>query len=104
MYLTTFFALLLPTTHALKIATSLQWIEHTPQAYAIANFYNGTSPATLVSGGVANLASDSSIGIAMFLSFSLPTQPLSHPTLSYTQIDPTPSLSNWRYLPSSYRS
>ncbi|KAL5392840.1 hypothetical protein DPSP01_000536 [Paraphaeosphaeria sporulosa] len=55
---------LLPNISALKIATSLQWIEHTPQAYAIKNFYKGSSPATLSSGGVANLASDSSIDLA----------------------------------------
>ncbi|KAF2445797.1 periplasmic binding protein-like II [Karstenula rhodostoma CBS 690.94] len=55
---------LLPSISALKIATSLQWIEHTPQAYAIKNFYKGSSTATLSSGGVANLASDSSIDLA----------------------------------------
>jgi len=42
---------------SLKIATSLQWIEYTPQAYAIKNFYKGDSPATLQSGGVMTLAS-----------------------------------------------
>jgi ABC-type nitrate/sulfonate/bicarbonate transport system substrate-binding protein len=46
----------------LKIASSLQWIEHTPQPYAIKNFFNGS--ATLTSGGVANLASDKSIDLA----------------------------------------
>ena len=66
MYLTALVLplILLPISQALKIATSLQWIEHTPQAYAIKNFYKGVSPATLSSGGVANLASDSSIGTA----------------------------------------
>lgn len=49
---------------ALKIATSLQWIEHTPQPYAIKNFYKGSSTASLTSGGVANLASDSSFDLA----------------------------------------
>lgn len=54
----------LPPTRSLKIATSLQWIEHTPQAYAIENFYNGSSAASLTSGGVFNLATDSSIDLA----------------------------------------
>jgi len=49
---------------ALKIGTSLQWIEHTPQPYAIKNFYKGSSAASLVSGGVANLASDTSFDLA----------------------------------------
>jgi len=49
---------------ALKIATSLQWIEHTPQPYAIKNFYKGSDTATLSSGGVANLASDKSFDLA----------------------------------------
>lgn len=49
---------------SLKIATSLQWIEHTPQAYAIENFYNGSSAASLTSGGVFNLAADSSVDLA----------------------------------------
>ena len=49
---------------ALRIATSLQWIEHTPQPYAIKNFYKGTSSAQLVSGGVANLATDKTIDLA----------------------------------------
>ncbi|KAF2845401.1 hypothetical protein T440DRAFT_460350 [Plenodomus tracheiphilus IPT5] len=48
----------------LKIATSLQWIEHTPQPYAIKHFYNGSSPATLTSGGVANLGTDKSFDLA----------------------------------------
>lgn len=51
-------------TSALKIATSLQWIEHTPQPYAIKNFYKGASTATLMSGGVANLARDRSVDLA----------------------------------------
>lgn len=54
---------LLPA-YSLKIASSLQWIEHTPQPYAIANFYKGQSTASLSSGGVANLASDTSIDLA----------------------------------------
>ncbi|KAH7117697.1 hypothetical protein B0J11DRAFT_441862 [Dendryphion nanum] len=49
---------------SLKIATSLQWIEHTPQAYAIKNFYKGSSSASLTSGGVANLGSDKSFDLA----------------------------------------
>ncbi|TPX14615.1 uncharacterized protein E0L32_005307 [Thyridium curvatum] len=51
-------------TSALRIASSLQWIEHTPQPYAIKNFYKGSSTATLVSGGVANLGTDRSIDLA----------------------------------------
>lgn len=58
----------LPTTHALKIACVQQWIEHTPLPHAAANFYtpqNPTDPAvTLITGGVANLASDSTIDLA----------------------------------------
>jgi ABC-type nitrate/sulfonate/bicarbonate transport system substrate-binding protein len=49
---------------ALRIASNLQWIEHTPQPYAIKNFYKGDSAATLISGGVATLASDKSIDLA----------------------------------------
>ncbi|KAF2119275.1 hypothetical protein BDV96DRAFT_486506 [Lophiotrema nucula] len=57
-------ALLAPSIPALKIATSLQWIEHTPQPYAIKNFYKGSSTATLSSGGVANLASGTQFDLA----------------------------------------
>lgn len=49
---------------ALKISTSLLWIEHTPQPYAIKNFYKGRSAATLHSGGVASLGSDASFDLA----------------------------------------
>jgi ABC-type nitrate/sulfonate/bicarbonate transport system substrate-binding protein len=56
--------LLTPFASALKIGSSLQWIEHTPQPYAINNFYNGSSTATLVTGGVANLGSDTSFDLA----------------------------------------
>jgi hypothetical protein len=56
-YLVSFFALY-HSTLALRIASALAWIEHTPQPYTIAHFYNGTTPATLVFGGVANLAAD----------------------------------------------
>ncbi|KAF2464389.1 periplasmic binding protein-like II [Lindgomyces ingoldianus] len=56
--------LLSNTICALKIATSLQWIEHTPQPWAIKNFYKGDSAASLTSGGVANLASDKSFDLA----------------------------------------
>ncbi|KAH8893897.1 periplasmic binding protein-like II [Thozetella sp. PMI_491] len=55
---------LVPYAAALRIATSLQWIEHTPQPYAIKNFYKGSSAASLVSGGVPNLASDKTIDLA----------------------------------------
>jgi ABC-type nitrate/sulfonate/bicarbonate transport system substrate-binding protein len=53
-----------PFALSLKIASSLQWIEHTPQPYAIKNFYKGSSTATLISGGVANLGSDTSFDLA----------------------------------------
>jgi ABC-type nitrate/sulfonate/bicarbonate transport system substrate-binding protein len=43
---------------SLRIASSLAWIEHTPQPYAINNFYKGSTAVTLTSGGVADLASD----------------------------------------------
>lgn len=49
---------------ALKIAASLQWIEHTPLPYAITNFYNGSSTATLESGGVQNIQLDSTLDLA----------------------------------------
>ncbi|KAF1963300.1 periplasmic binding protein-like II [Byssothecium circinans] len=54
----------IPTISGIKIATSLQWIEHTPQPYAISKFYKGTSSASLTSGGVANLGSDTSFDLA----------------------------------------
>lgn len=55
----------IPTTvTGLRIATSLQWIEHTPQPWAIKNFYKGSSTAQLVSGGVQNLARDKTIDLA----------------------------------------
>lgn len=54
---------ILPTT-ALRIASSLDWIEHTPQRYAIEHFYEGSSPASLVSGGVYTLARDDSFDLA----------------------------------------
>ncbi|ORY10504.1 hypothetical protein BCR34DRAFT_566787 [Clohesyomyces aquaticus] len=57
-------ALLPVATSALKIGSSLQWIEHTPQPWAIKNFYKGSSAASLTSGGVANLASDKSFDLA----------------------------------------
>ncbi|KAF4624944.1 hypothetical protein G7Y89_g13224 [Cudoniella acicularis] len=56
-----FFTLQVP---ALKIATSLQWIEHTPQPYAIKNFYKGSDTASLMSGGVANIVTDKTIDLA----------------------------------------
>ena len=57
-------AVLASSAAGLRIATSLQWIEHTPQPYAIKNFYKGDSPATLVSGGVNNLAMDKTLDLA----------------------------------------
>jgi ABC-type nitrate/sulfonate/bicarbonate transport system substrate-binding protein len=51
--------------HCLKIACSQQWIEHTPLAYAASNFYNkaGGDQATIISGGIPNLA-DKSVDLA----------------------------------------
>lgn len=46
---------------ALKLASSLQVIEYTPQPYAIKNFYQGQ--ASIVSGGVASLPSDKTIDL-----------------------------------------
>ncbi|KAF2714274.1 periplasmic binding protein-like II [Pleomassaria siparia CBS 279.74] len=56
------FAYFLHTT-ALKIGSSLQWIEHTPQPYAIKNFYKGVTAPTIASGGVASVASDTSFDL-----------------------------------------
>jgi len=39
----------------LRVACSQSWIEHTPLAYAIKNFYKGDT-ATIVNGGVASLS------------------------------------------------
>lgn len=49
---------------SLKVATSLQWIEYTPQPYAIKNFYKGATSVSLTSGGVANLGTDKSFDLA----------------------------------------
>lgn len=46
---------------AIKLASSLQVFEHTPQPYAIKNFYKGQ--ASLVSGGVASLPSDKTVDL-----------------------------------------
>ncbi|KAG6354037.1 hypothetical protein INS49_005008 [Diaporthe citri] len=46
---------------AIKIAASLQVIEHTPLPYAIKNFYEGQ--ASIVSGGVASLPSDKTVDL-----------------------------------------
>ncbi|EAT89608.2 hypothetical protein HBH56_017100 [Parastagonospora nodorum] len=43
---------------SLRIASNLNWIEHTPQPYAIKHFYNGSTNATLVAGAVADLAAN----------------------------------------------
>jgi ABC-type nitrate/sulfonate/bicarbonate transport system substrate-binding protein len=56
-------ALWFAATSALKIGTNLMWIEHSPQPYAIKNFYKGASSVTLESGGVANVASDTSFDL-----------------------------------------
>lgn len=52
---------LFKTALAIKIATSLQVIEHTPLPYAIKNFYEGQ--ASIVSGGVASLPSDKTVDL-----------------------------------------
>lgn len=54
---------LLPTD-ALRIASNLDWVEHTPQRYAIEHFYEGSSPASLVTGGVYSLPRDNSFDLA----------------------------------------
>lgn len=49
----------------LTIGSSLQWIEHTPLAYAIKNnFYKGSDTANLVSGSVQSLGAGSSFDLA----------------------------------------
>ncbi|EAQ84073.1 predicted protein [Chaetomium globosum CBS 148.51] len=57
-----------PPTHALKIACVQQWIEHTPLPHAASTFYTPQNPSdppiTIVTGGVANLATDRSIDLA----------------------------------------
>ncbi|KAK4038979.1 hypothetical protein C8A01DRAFT_37097 [Parachaetomium inaequale] len=66
---TCLFLTLLPTllclqAHALKIACSQMWIEHTPLAYAAKNFYKAAGDtASITNGGVPNL-SDSSVDLA----------------------------------------
>lgn len=60
-------ALLLTLAHiasGLKIASSLTTIEYTPELVASQDYYNGTTPVSIVNGGVANLFSDSSIDLA----------------------------------------
>lgn len=47
-----------------QIEHSLLWIEHTLQPYAIENFYNGSTPATLMPGNTSDLASDGTIDLA----------------------------------------
>lgn len=54
---------LIPTI-ALRIASNLDWIEHTPQRYALEHFYEGNSQASLLSGGVFTLPTDSSFDLA----------------------------------------
>ncbi|KKY29992.1 hypothetical protein UCDDA912_g10091 [Diaporthe ampelina] len=46
---------------AIKLASSLQVIEYTPQPYAIKNFYKGQ--ASIISGGVASLPSDKTVDL-----------------------------------------
>lgn len=46
---------------AIKLASSLQVIEHTPLPYAIKNFYEGK--ASIISGGVASLPSDKTVDL-----------------------------------------
>lgn len=54
-------ATLFGTAVAIKLAASLQVIEHTPLPYAIKNFYKGQ--ASIVSGGVASLPSDNTVDL-----------------------------------------
>ena len=49
---------------ALKIASNLETIEYTPELIAIQDYLNKNISASIVSGGVANLWSDSSIDLA----------------------------------------
>lgn len=46
---------------AIKLASSLQVMEYTPQPYAIKNFYKGQ--ASIISGGVASLPSDKTVDL-----------------------------------------
>lgn len=46
---------------AIKLASSLQVMEYTPQPYAIKNFYKGQ--ASIISGGVATLPSDKTVDL-----------------------------------------
>lgn len=46
---------------AIKLASSLQVMEYTPQPYAIKNFYKGQ--ASIISGGVASLPSDMTVDL-----------------------------------------
>lgn len=64
MFLSTFVLPLLAIIQvsALKIASSTATIEYTPEAIAIKDFFSGT--ASITSGGVPNLFSDSSIDLA----------------------------------------
>jgi TRAP-type uncharacterized transport system substrate-binding protein len=57
-HLLIFLFTLFQSSVALRIGSNLAWIEHTPQPYAIKNFYKGSTKANLTSGGVANLGSD----------------------------------------------
>lgn len=54
---------LLTPAQAMKVAANLQWIEHTPQRVAGQDFYKGSTPFSMVSGGAASLFSDSSVDI-----------------------------------------
>lgn len=49
------------STCAIKLASSLQVIEYTPQPYATKNFYKGQ--ASIVNGGVASLPSDKTVDL-----------------------------------------
>ena len=56
--------LLSTPSSALRVSTSLDWIEYTPQRYAADNFYKGTSAIQISTGGVASLARDNSVDVA----------------------------------------
>lgn len=64
LLLTGIVALLGTPSSGLKVSTSLDWIEYTPQRYAADNFYKGSSPVQISSGGVATIARDNSVDLA----------------------------------------
>lgn len=51
-------------SQSLKIGADTVTIEHTPSILAIRDFYNGSTPATIVEGGVPGLLRDRTIDVA----------------------------------------